>query len=74
MKKILFIDPLSSDGHVNFNKIFIRELFKEEVTIDFIFKKGYNEKIRLPKINVIETIPDFFLIKGKVKFLINYMK
>ena len=61
----MYIDPFSSDGHINFNKIFIRELLKEEVIIDFVFKKGYNEKIKLPKINVIETIPDFFFNNKK---------
>lgn len=65
MKKILFIDPFSSDGHVNFNQIFIKELLKEEVTVDFIFKKGYNKKIKMPKLNLIDTFPDSFFNEQK---------
>jgi len=43
--KILYIDPLCNDGHINFNTIQLSSLFKQSPEIDCIFEKRYNEKL-----------------------------
>lgn len=45
MKKVLYIDPLSSDGHLNFNSIYIDALKKQSCKVKFIFKQGYHRKL-----------------------------
>jgi hypothetical protein len=60
-RRILYIDPLIQVGHVNFNNIYIRALIEAGFKIDFIFAKGYGEKLDLGFGNVIYSIPHFLL-------------
>ena len=57
MKRILYIDPFSTDGHKNFNEIYLRNLACLEVELTCVFRDGYfeelhfeNKKTRLYKI------------------------
>lgn len=61
MKKILFIDPLSPDGHVQYNSYWLRVLNELECEYDIIFKEKYKKNFNLEK-NVYE-IPEEFYIK-----------
>lgn len=62
-KKLLYIDPHSHKGHVNFNKIYIRELYKRNLNIDFIFRDGYSIDLGTKK--DILTIPNDFYSSNK---------
>jgi hypothetical protein len=65
-KKILYIDPLSLYGHVNFNKIHIRELLSLDFNIDFIFKSGYSSSLGT-KENIL-TLPSYLYSKNNSIF------
>jgi len=62
-KKLLYIDPLSHSRHINFNKIYIRELNKFHLNIDFVFKDGYSHKLGVKKDTL--TIPNEFYSSSK---------
>jgi len=65
--KLLYIDPLSPNGHINFNKIYIEALFKIFESIDFAFKQGYEEKLPIPKNAKIYSIPEKYYISSDNK-------
>jgi len=75
MKRILYIDPLSSDGHINFNKIYLTELLKREINVNLVFRKDYITKLSIPEDHLILNIPNYFY-KGKGKLInrINYLR
>jgi hypothetical protein len=62
-KRLLYIDPLSFTGHVNFNKIYIKELYKMNLNINFVFKDGYSHKLGVK--NDVLTIPNEFYSSNK---------
>ena len=43
MRRILYIDPFSFEGHVNFNKIHIEALRRYGFRLEFVFKEGYGK-------------------------------
>jgi hypothetical protein len=55
--KVLYVDPLSPSGHINFNLIYIEALVKIFDSIDFAFKDGYEEKLFIPNNSKIYVIP-----------------
>lgn len=60
MKKILYIDPLSQYGHVNFNKNYIKELRDKKFKIDFVFKEGYEKNFSIKK-NILNLPKKLFV-------------
>lgn len=66
-KKLLFVDPLSPEGHINFNKIYINALSNIFVSIDFAFKKGYEEKLSISKDDKVYLIPAKYYINSNNK-------
>lgn len=80
--RLLYIDPFSSEGHINFNNIFIGALYNEISSIDFVFRDGYKEKLHTFKNSKNYAIPNKFYSKTKNKFqtrlglfrIYNYLK
>jgi len=74
--KILYIDPLSPNGHINFNNIQIKSLYKIFDSIDFSFKKGYEKKICIKNTETIFLIPEKFYksTNNKIITRINLLK
>lgn len=75
IKKLIYIDTFCDDGHVNFNKIYIDGLKKENYSIIFILKKGYGEKLMLSEEHTLIELPNFLYKTYKIGFLnriINY--
>lgn len=62
MKKILYLDPFSSHGHINFNKIYIDALKNQKVVLDFAFKEGYAMNLGVNE--RCYDIPGKFFLKG----------
>ncbi len=65
MKKILFIDPLSQYGHVNFNKNYIKELRYRKFKIDFVFKEGYEKNFSIKK-NILNIPKKLFVESNRL--------
>ncbi len=57
--RILYIDPISPLGHINFNKLQIENLLRNGFTIDYIFKKGYSALLGVPDDNVVVSLPSY---------------
>lgn len=55
--RVLYIDPLLQNGHVNFNNIYIKSLAKAGYDLEFIFVKDYEDKLDIDKSKVIYSIP-----------------
>ena len=55
--KILYIDHISPNGHVNFNKIHLQALLSLKHDIYCIFKKDYLRKINIENIIIYKEIP-----------------
>lgn len=68
-KKLLFVDPLSQEGHLNFNKIYIKALFQIFDSIDFAFIKGYEEKLSISNDNKVYLIPEKYHAGSRNKIL-----
>lgn len=73
-KKILYIDPLLQNGHVNFNNIYIENLRKSGYLLEFVFVSGYEDKLNIDSSEVVYSIPKFFFKKdlGKLGNRIAY--
>ncbi len=55
MIKILYVDPLSPPGHINFNNIYISAFGGiKNLQVDFLFQEGYREKLNIPFENKCE--------------------
>ena len=67
MKKVLYIDPFSTMGHLNFNKIYINEILKEDVIVDFLFRSYYSSKLGIN--NNFITIPENLFTKSDNRFI-----
>lgn len=76
MRRILFIDPFSPDGHINLNSNFVKRLYELPLQIDFALKKGYAEKIGASPDNVKWEIPEKYFNEnvGKVKARLNLLR
>jgi len=74
--KILYVDPLSPRGHINFNKIYIEELLKIYTNVDFAFKENYIDKLSINYKNKVYSIPDklYDKSKSKIRNRFNYYK
>lgn len=70
--KILYVDPLSPSGHINFNKIYIESLLKIFTSIDFAFKENYRDKLSIHIKNKVYTIPEKLYDKSKSKIINRY--
>jgi len=60
MKNVLYIDPLSQYGHINFNRIYIKELLNQECKLDYIFKEGYEKQLGI-RSNVLSLPKELYL-------------
>lgn len=67
--KILYVDPLSPAGHINFNRIYINALSKIFNSIDFAFKKGYEVKLSISDDSKVYSIPEKYYAISKNKIL-----
>lgn len=66
MKQILYIDPISSNGHIGFNKIYIDALVKiKDAQIDFVFRENYIKVPEKKYISLKLEIPYRFYHKNK---------
>ncbi len=62
MRKIYYIDYISPNGHIGFNRIHIKALLNLGISINAIFREGYYEKIGIDKPNLI----NFFSIPNEL--------
>lgn len=60
-RRILYIDPILQQGHVNFNNIYIGALLDAGFKIDFIFASGYEKKLDIDISKVVYSVPKFLL-------------
>ena len=51
--KILYIDPISSEGHINYNRIQLQALINESICIDCVCVEGYEKYLSFPEYNKI---------------------
>jgi hypothetical protein len=68
--KILYIDPLLQNGHINFNTIFIDGLNNAGYQLEYVFVNGYENKLNIDPSKVIYLIPSF-LFKQNLGKLVN---
>lgn len=60
-KKILYIDYLSPEGHVGFNKAQINSLVKLRCELYYVFREGYSKKLGIDiNLNKIVEIPNSY--------------
>ena len=60
MEKILLIDQLSPEGHVNYDKFWIKSLTNLKVEYTFVGKKSFLDKLCIPNnVNKLE-IPESY--------------
>lgn len=70
MNKILYIDVICADGHINFNKIYINSLIKSNDDVKLILKKGYANKMGFNSKFILFELPEFlFYDFKKIPFL-----
>ena len=62
-KKVLYIDPISSDGHLNFNRIYLTKLLELNVEISLVFRENYFNGFSLPEKLLKLSIPNSFYKK-----------
>ncbi|WP_264525319.1 hypothetical protein [Flavobacterium sp. N502536] len=67
--RVLYIDPLLQNGHVNFNNIYIKSLAKAGYDLEFIFVKDYEDKLDIDKSKVIYSIPKALFKKDYGKLI-----
>lgn len=75
--KILYVDPISPIGHVNFNKIHIESLKKKGHIIDFIFKEGYSKLLDIPDDRIVLTLKAYSFkdgIRNRINILRNFIR
>lgn len=65
MNKILYIDVICADGHINFNKIYINSLIKSNEDVKLILKKGYAEKMGFNSKFILFELPEFMFYDFK---------
>lgn len=71
-QKILYIDPISPPGHVQFNSIYITALSSLDLEVEYIFKDGYEEELPL-NVNIKLSIPqNYFAFKGKLEARVRF--
>ncbi len=58
MSKILYIDHISPDGHINFNKIYLDALMRQKYQVDIVCKAGYFKKIKTSNSHFKLEIPN----------------
>lgn len=63
--RVLFIDPVSLDGHINFNKIHLQSLLKQPIDLDCIFVEGYRKRLGLQGIDEAYSIPQNIIKTNK---------
>ncbi|WP_312342370.1 hypothetical protein [Chryseobacterium binzhouense] len=69
MNKILYIDVICADGHINFNKIYINSLIESNEDVKLILKKGYANKMGFNSKFVLFELPEFlFYDFKKIRF------
>ena len=75
-EKILYIDPLSLSGHINFNNIQIKSLYKVFDSIDFTFREGYEKNLSIKENETIFLIPEklYKSTNNKIVNRINLLK
>ena len=67
--RILYIDPISSSSHINFNIIHINAIRKITTNIDFVIKEGYWNEISIPESKVKYAIPITYITKNKGRLI-----
>lgn len=55
--RILFVDPICLDGHINFNRLHTQALLNTFEEVDFCFVEDYDDSIGIKDLNVVYTIP-----------------
>jgi len=69
MKRVLYIEPFSSEGHLNFNRIYISKLLELNIKLDLVLKESYIQKIGVP-LNLLKLkIPKYLFITNKGSFV-----
>jgi len=65
--KLLYVDPLSPNGHINFNRIFIEALNLTFKTIHFAFRENYSKNLNVDNMQKVYSIPGKYYKKRKNK-------
>ncbi|MGL4803094.1 MAG: hypothetical protein ACRC18_12605, partial [Cetobacterium sp.] len=71
MKKILYIDPISPIGHINFNKLYIKELKKLNYEVDYIFREKYYKHLNIENLKPVYEIPEQLYKREGGNFFLN---
>lgn len=74
--KILFIDPICPDGHINLNSNFVNWFYELPIKVDYVFKKGYSKKIGVHEADLkLEIASNLFDEKaGTIRFRWNLFR
>lgn len=63
--RVLYIDPISSSSHANFNRMHIEAIRKITKDVHFVFKDGYNEEVGVEISDVCYSIPSSYFGKNR---------
>lgn len=75
--EILYIDPESANGHINFNNIYLKELESHFGGVDIIVREGYINKLNYIKSQLIFHIPNKFYrtrFANRLQYRFNFIK
>lgn len=64
-KKVLYIDSDAPVGHLNFNRIWLKALCKENIELTLCLPRLLHDKLGVSKTKNIAIIPDFLYTKKK---------
>lgn len=66
MKKILFIDPLSPEGHIQYNKYWLKLLDELNVEYEIVCKDGYEKEFKVNKDKIKFLVPNNYYKNKKI--------
>src|SRR3972149_4607093 len=72
MKKLLFVDPICSFGHVNLNRVYVMKLMEAGFSIDLVLKEGYVDDLRFPRSLVRLSLPSHHFTEDYGRFRFRY--
>lgn len=72
LKKVLFIDPLSQEGHISYNNYWLNSMDKLQIDYDFVFRENYIKLLKKNNGNLIYEIPNkmYHKIEGVKNFFL----
>lgn len=66
MKKVLFIEHITHEGHKNFNEIYIDNLINQGASVKLVFQKKHVNQLKYNISMYEKTIPDFLYVNSQI--------